>query len=151
MKHENAKKELQTFIATLEGEVKEQTSNETSLKTELEHLKAEMEENAELKNNLLNLEKKLAVAQNTIMEQVSLTHMILWYDHYYHISYVISIIKVNPTMKQKETHSQMELERDAALKEVEAKNASLSHLETQIKDLTQKLNAKPKEEVTLYF
>ena len=83
--HENAKKELQTFIATLEGEVKEHISNETSLKTELEHLKAEMEENAELKNNLLNLEKKLAAAQNTIMEQVSLTHMILWYDHYYHI------------------------------------------------------------------
>ena len=54
-------------------------------------------------------------------------------------------------MKQKETYSQMELDRDAALKEVEAKNTTLSHLETQIKDLTQKLNAKPKEEVTLYF
>ena len=75
--HENAKKELQTFIATLEGEVEELTSNEMSLKAELEHLKAEMEENAELKNNLLNLEKELEATQNTIMEQVSLTHMIL--------------------------------------------------------------------------
>lgn len=55
---------------------------------------------------------------------------------------------------QKETHSHKELERDAALKELEAKKASVSDLEKQVKDLTQNLQAvtaKAKEQVTLYI
>lgn len=69
--HGNAKTEFQTIITTLEEQVKEHTSNETSLKAELEKLKAEIEENAVLKINLKNFEEKLAAAQTTIVEQVS--------------------------------------------------------------------------------
>lgn len=52
-------------------------------------------------------------------------------------------------MKQKETHSQKELERDAALKELEAKKESVLHLEKQVKDLTE--NAKGKEQVFILY
>lgn len=69
--HENAKKEFQTVIATLEVQLKEHTSNETTLKTELENLKTEIQDHAALKTNLKNLEETLAAAQNTIVEQVS--------------------------------------------------------------------------------
>lgn len=71
--HENTKKEFQTVIATHEGKVKEHTSNETSLKSEIENLKAVIQENAVLKNNLKDLEEKLAEAQKKITELVSNT------------------------------------------------------------------------------
>ncbi|KAJ0830298.1 hypothetical protein HanPSC8_Chr15g0653751 [Helianthus annuus] len=69
--HENAKKEFQTAINTLEAQVKEHTSNETSLKLELENLKAEIEEKTALKISLKNLEENLPEARNTIKEILS--------------------------------------------------------------------------------
>ncbi|PWA67359.1 hypothetical protein CTI12_AA319010 [Artemisia annua] len=66
--HENAKKEFQNIIATFEVQLKEHTSNETTLKTELENLKAEIQDYAG-KTSLKNLEETLTAAQNTIVEQ----------------------------------------------------------------------------------
>lgn len=83
--HQNAKKELQTYITTLEEQVKEHASNETSVKAELESLKAQIEENAKLYDNLKNLEEKLAASQKTIDQQVSLklfsTHTFYYICH----------------------------------------------------------------------
>ena len=132
--HQNAKKELQAFIATLEEQVKEHTANETSVKAELESLKAQIEENSKLYDNLKNVEEKLTAAQKTIDQQVSTQLLTIIYALQFCNSESYFVVC-------------QELEKDAALKEVEAKKAAISELEKQIKEL-QAVNAKAKEQVT---
>lgn len=68
--HQNAKKELQTVVLQLEGQLKEQKSNEDALKAEIEILKTEIDEKSVLKDRLKELEKQLAIAEARVKEEV---------------------------------------------------------------------------------
>lgn len=68
--HQNAKKELQTAVIQLEGQIKQHISNEHALTTEIENMKTEVEEKSTLSNHLKELEKQLAIAEAQVKKEV---------------------------------------------------------------------------------
>ena len=68
--HQNAKVELQTAVIQLEGQLKQQISNENALTNEIENLKAEIEGKSVLNDQIKELEEKLAIAEARAKEEV---------------------------------------------------------------------------------
>lgn len=58
------------MVLQLEGQLKEQKSNEDDLKAEIEILKTEIDEKSVLKDRLKELEKQLAIAEARVKEEV---------------------------------------------------------------------------------
>lgn len=68
--HENAKKELQTVIQQLEGQLEDKKSHVDALKTEVDTLKADMSEKFVPKESLKKLEEQIAKAATGTKEEV---------------------------------------------------------------------------------
>ena len=68
--NEEAKKELQTIILQLEGQLKDNKSQEDALKTEIDTLKAEIAEKFVPKDSLKKLEEQIAKAEARTKEEV---------------------------------------------------------------------------------
>lgn len=68
--HENTKKELQTVILQLEGQLEDKRSNENALQTEIDTLKAEMTEKYVPKDSLKKLQEQIAKAEAGTKEEV---------------------------------------------------------------------------------
>lgn len=68
---QSSKKDLQAMIVHLEEQLKEQKSNEDTLKAKLEVLNSEVGEKSELQNYLKAIEEQLATAEAQFKEEVS--------------------------------------------------------------------------------
>lgn len=68
--YQNAKKELESVIIHLEGQLKDQKANEEALKSEIENLKMEVAEKSALQTRVKEFEEKLAAAEARLKEEV---------------------------------------------------------------------------------
>lgn len=68
--YQNAKKELESVIIQLEGQLKDQKANEEALKSEIENLKMEVAEKSALQTRVKEFEEKLAAAEARLKEEV---------------------------------------------------------------------------------
>lgn len=68
--HQNAKEELQAAVIQLEGQIKQHISNEHALTSEIENMKAEVEEKSALSERLKELEEQLAITKAQVKEEV---------------------------------------------------------------------------------
>lgn len=69
--HQTTKKELQSVIVQLEGQLKESKENVYALKSENENLKAVIEEKTLLQSRLKELEEDLSKAEARLKEEVN--------------------------------------------------------------------------------
>ena len=69
--HQTTKKELQSVIVLLEGQLKESKENVDALKSENENLKAVIEEKTLLQSRLKELEEDLSKAEAQLKEEVN--------------------------------------------------------------------------------
>lgn len=67
--HQNAKEELQAAVIQLEGQIKQHISNEHALTSEIENMKAEVEEKSALSERLKELEEQLAITKAQVKEE----------------------------------------------------------------------------------
>lgn len=68
--YQNAKNELQSVILQLEGQLKDNKSNEVALKSENENLKVEIAEKSLLQTRLKELEEQLVKTEARLKEEV---------------------------------------------------------------------------------
>lgn len=68
--HQNSKKELESVILQLEEKLKEQNAKEDALKSEIENLKAEIDEKPVLQTRLKELEEQLMKSEDQLKQEV---------------------------------------------------------------------------------
>lgn len=68
--YQDAKKELQSLISQLEGELNEQKKVGDALKLEIESLKAEAAEKSVLQTHLKEVEEQLATVEAQLKQEV---------------------------------------------------------------------------------
>ncbi|KAH7533609.1 hypothetical protein FEM48_Zijuj04G0149900 [Ziziphus jujuba var. spinosa] len=163
--YQNAKNELQSVILQLEGQLKENKSNEVALKSENENLKVEIAEKSLLQTRLKELEEQLVKTEARLKEEVEriqaaaaekeaeLTlqlseHAIKVQDRNVLDEQVQQLqrdllLAQTTIAEQKEADSSRSLEQEASkkhsLEELEAKNNKITILEKQVKEFEQKL------------
>lgn len=71
--YQNAKKELQSLISQLEGQLQEQKAIEDTLKSKIESLSAEAAEKSNLENRLREVEEHWVTVETQLKEEVLLT------------------------------------------------------------------------------
>lgn len=190
--HQNSKKELADVITVLQQKLDEQKSNEDTLKSTIENLRDEAGQKSVLldrvkdleeqlahaetraKEEVLQLQKDLDLAQSTFTEQVTFSFTFTFTLTIEDMDTVLSLGMQCAEIcfddgcwfllffsflfwtDQKEKDSQKELEKEAALKhlleELETKNKQFQSLEIELKELEQKLKIaddKSKEKVRI--
>ncbi|KAG2711425.1 hypothetical protein I3760_04G076600 [Carya illinoinensis] len=163
--HQNSKKELESVILQLEEKLKEQNAKEDALKSEIENLKAEIDEKPVLQTRLKELEEQLMKSEDQLKQEVQSIQLAAagkeaeliskLEDHVHKVQdrdllqeKVLELQKElqlaqNTHAEQKEKNSRKDLKREAALEHslegLEAKNREIMLLEKQVKELEQKL------------
>ncbi|KAF8390899.1 hypothetical protein HHK36_023198 [Tetracentron sinense] len=163
--YQDARKELQTVINQLEGQLNEQKAREDALNAEMENLKAELTQKSLLQTRVTELEQQLILAENRVKEEVesvrvlaagkeaelasrleehvhklhdrdALDEQVLQLQRELHLAHTT-------IAEQKEADCQKELEQEAAVKhsfeELEAKSQQVLFLEKQVEELEQKM------------
>ncbi|KAF8412706.1 hypothetical protein HHK36_000674 [Tetracentron sinense] len=163
--YQDARKELQTVITQLEGQLNEQKAREDALMAEMENLKAELTEKSVLQTRVTELEQQLILAETQVKEEVESVRTLAAEkeaelssrldDHAHKLldrdalnAQVLELqrelhLAHTTVSEQKEADCRKDLEREAAVKhsleELEAKSQQVIFLGKQVEELEQKL------------
>uniref|UniRef100_A0A1D1ZJ43 Intracellular protein transport protein USO1 n=1 Tax=Anthurium amnicola TaxID=1678845 RepID=A0A1D1ZJ43_9ARAE len=163
--YQEAQKEIQTVLAQMEEQLKEQQAKEHSLNVNVETLTAELKVKSEMQAQVAELEHKLLSSETRFREEIESIRVVSaekeavltskLEEHssslkekdvlYEQLEQLKSELNLSHTtiMEQRDVDTRKDLEREAAIKqsltEVEAKHQHAIILEKQVEELKQKL------------